>query len=77
MPQDTIEFIPTLLNYKQLREMGITYSREHLHRLEAAGTFPRRVRLSPQKIAWFEHEILAWLNQRSTERLVHQYREHN
>jgi hypothetical protein len=30
-----------LRSFKQLIEMGIRYSREHLWRLEAAGKFPR------------------------------------
>jgi prophage regulatory protein len=65
-----------LFSYKQLTEMGIRFSREHLWRLEAANRFPRRVRLSPQKIAWFEHEILDWLEQRSAERAGRIYRDH-
>jgi prophage regulatory protein len=63
-----------LLNLKQLSEMGISYSREHLWRLEAAKKFPRRLYLSPQKIAWFEDEILAWIEERAAERGSRIYR---
>ena len=64
-----------MLSLKQLRDRGITFSREHLRRLEAKGLFPRRIYLSPQKIAWFEDEILAWLAERDAERLTRVYRD--
>jgi prophage regulatory protein len=66
-----------ILNYKQLIELGIRFSREHLWRLEAAGLFPRRIRLSPQKVAWFEREILDWLEARAAERQHRVYRAHD
>jgi prophage regulatory protein len=65
-----------LLSFKQLLEIGIRFSREHVWRLEAAGKFPRRIYLSPQKIAWFEDEILAWLAERDSEREARVYRSH-
>ena len=66
-----------LLSWKQLKEeFGISFSREHLWRLEAAGKFPRRIYLSPQKVAWFENEILAWLAERAAERETRIYRVH-
>jgi prophage regulatory protein len=65
-----------LLSYKQLQESGIRFSREHLRRLEAADKFPKRIRLSPQKIAWFEDEIIAWLAERDGERATRVYRVH-
>jgi prophage regulatory protein len=66
-----------LLTFKILLEMGIRFSREHLWRLEAAGKFPRRVYLSPQKVAWFEDEILNWLDARDAERETRVYRAHD
>jgi prophage regulatory protein len=57
-----------LLQFKQLIELGISFSREHIRRLEEAGKFPKRIRLSPQKIAWFEDEILTWVSERDAER---------
>jgi prophage regulatory protein len=65
-----------LLTYKDLKAMGISFSREHLYRLEASRKFPRRIYLSPQKIAWFEDEILAWLTERDAERATRVYRAH-
>jgi prophage regulatory protein len=66
-----------LLSLKQLRDLGITFSREHLWRLEAANKFPRRIYLGPQKIAWFEDEIHAWLEERAAERSNRVYRNHD
>jgi prophage regulatory protein len=66
-----------LLTFANLKELGISFSREHLWRLERAGRFPRRIYLSPQKIAWFESEIVEWLADRSAERLHRKYRAHD
>jgi prophage regulatory protein len=65
-----------LLTYSQLASMGIKYSREHLWRLEAAGKFPRRLYLSPQKVVWFEHEVFEWLDERAADRHSRIYRVH-
>ena len=66
-----------LLTYKDLKAIGISFSREHLWRLEAANKFPRRIYLSRQKIAWFEDEIFAWLAEREAERTTRVYRVHD
>ncbi len=39
-------------------------SRSHIHRLEAAGQFPRRVKLSLAASAWIESEIDNWASAR-------------
>jgi prophage regulatory protein len=67
---------PRLLSFKQLLEIGVRFSREHLWRLEAANKFPRRLYLSPQKVVWYEDEILAWLAERDAERETRVYRVH-
>jgi prophage regulatory protein len=46
-----------LLGRRDLRMRGIDYSNVHLLRLEADGKFPRRVYLSPARVAWIETEI--------------------
>jgi prophage regulatory protein len=66
-----------LVNFKQLRAMGISWSREHVWRLEAKNKFPRRIYLSPQKVAWFEDEVLQWLEARAAERNTRIYRSHD
>lgn len=37
------------------------YSRTHIYRLEAAGDFPRRVKLGPNSIRFYSVEIEAWM----------------
>jgi prophage regulatory protein len=52
---------PRFLSRQQLRERGINYSNPHMLRLEAEGKIPRRVYLSPGRVAWVETEILAYI----------------
>lgn len=52
-----------LLSKKQVREL-VLYSPAHIDRLEQAGQFPKRVRLSPHRtgrVGWLEDEIMAWI----------------
>lgn len=66
-----------LLDYRQLKAMGIPWSREHIYRLEAKNAFPRRLYLSPQRIAWFEDEILEFLDAKAAERHSREYPAHD
>ncbi len=50
-----------LLTRGDLRVRGISYSNPHLIDLERRGRFPRRVTLSPAKVAWVEAEVDSWL----------------
>ena len=43
-------------------------SRGTLYRLERAGTFPNRRRLSPNCVAWIEQEITDWIESRPVAR---------
>ena len=47
------------LSFAELRAVkGITYTRQHIARLEAAGRFPRRVRFAGgSRVGWIEEEI--------------------
>jgi prophage regulatory protein len=56
-----------LLSKKQLREM-VLYSPQHIARLEAAGKFPKRIRLGQSRVGWLEEEVRGWLNARIAER---------
>ena len=52
-----------LLSKKQVKEI-VLYSYAQIDRLEAAGLFPKRVRLSSYKrgrVGWVEREVLLWL----------------
>lgn len=52
-----------LLSKKHVREM-VLYSPQHIARLEAAGQFPKRVRLGAARVGWVEQEVLDWLTAR-------------
>ena len=61
-----------IIQYKDLESAkGIPYSRAHVDRLEKAGKFPKRVKLSEGRYAaagWLESEIDAWIAERVAER---------
>jgi prophage regulatory protein len=56
-----------ILSKQQLRE-AVLYSPQHVARLEAAGQFPKRVQLGPNRVGWVEEEVLDWLQQRINRR---------
>jgi prophage regulatory protein len=59
-----------LLRFSDLKpEKGIPWSRMHLDRLEKAGKFPRRIKLSPNAVAWFESEVDEFLSAKAAERV--------
>lgn len=43
----------------------VGYSRASLYRLEAAGHFPRRIKLGPAATAWRLSDIRAWMESRA------------
>ena len=53
-----------VLTFDQLKGKGVPYCRMHIDRLEKAGEFPKRVQLSPNRVAWVESEIDDWIAQR-------------
>lgn len=57
-----------LITRKELKEMGIYASNTTLLRWDAAGEFPKRVRMSRTSIAWLLAEIIEWLNDKAGER---------
>ena len=42
----------------------IPYSQNHLRRLEAQGSFPKRVRIGANRVAWVRQEIDSWIDAR-------------
>ncbi len=58
-----------ILSKRQLKEL-VLYSPQHIARLEAAGTFPKRVQLGPNRVGWVEDEVLDWLRERIERREV-------
>ena len=56
-----------LLSKKQVREI-VLYSPQHVARLEAAGQFPKRVRLGAGRVGWVDTEVHDWLAARIAQR---------
>lgn len=52
-----------LLSKKEVRSK-VLYSPAHIARLEAAGQFPKRVRLGPGRVGWVDEEVESWLRER-------------
>jgi prophage regulatory protein len=42
----------------------VPYTIQHIYRKEKAGTFPRRVRVGANRVAWVHSEILEWMKAR-------------
>ncbi len=52
-----------ILSKRQVKEL-VLYSPQHIARLEAAGQFPKRVKLGQCRVGWVEQEVLDWLQDR-------------
>jgi prophage regulatory protein len=59
-----------LVPYENLRDYGITASKVSIWRWERAGQFPKRVQVSPARVAWVDSEILKWLADRAAARFT-------
>ena len=55
--------LPRLIPYRELAQR-VALSRSTIWRMERAGQFPKRRRLSVNKVAWWEPEIEEWLRNR-------------
>ncbi len=54
-----------LVTKKELKSIyGVPYSFAHIARLEAAGQFPKRVRLGACRVAWVADEVQGWIDER-------------
>jgi prophage regulatory protein len=54
-----------LVSKKELKSVyGVPYSFAHVARLEAAGHFPKRVRLGACRVAWLAEEVQNWIDER-------------
>lgn len=42
----------------------VPYSRSHLWRMKREGTFPRRIKLGANRVAWAADEIQEWITSR-------------
>jgi predicted DNA-binding transcriptional regulator AlpA len=63
--------LPTGLPVQHVRlrplQTIVPYTNMHLHRLEKAGKFPKRIRLGPGRVVWNLSEVLAWVEARRAE----------
>jgi predicted DNA-binding transcriptional regulator AlpA len=57
-----------LLSRHDLRALGIAVSNPTLLLWEAECKFPKRLTLSPARVAWLQHEVLAWIESKAAER---------
>lgn len=46
----------------------VPYTIQHIYRKEKAGTFPRRVRIGHNRVAWVLSEVMDWMRARMAER---------
>lgn len=58
-----------IIDRHELRRL-VPYSDIHVLRLERSGRFPQRVRLGPHRVGWVLAEVLDWIAQRKSERLL-------
>ena len=62
-------FPKQVVSKKELRTVcGIPYSPQHIARLEAAGQFPKRIRLGQNRVVWLLKEVEEWLDARIAKR---------
>jgi prophage regulatory protein len=58
-----------LVTKKELKSIyGVPYCPAHIARLEAAGSFPKRVTLGACRVAWVAEEVEAWIEERVASR---------
>lgn len=49
--------MPRLLEFWELREHGVPFTRMHVYRLEKQNRFPKRVQIGDHRVGWVEQEI--------------------
>ena len=59
----TLSTTPELIVADEIAQR-IPYSQNHLRRLEAKGSFPKRIRIGANRIAWVREEIDSWIEAR-------------
>jgi len=65
-----------LLRFPQLKaEKNVPFTRQHIRRLQKAGSFPRPVPLGENTTAYLEDEIDEWLTSRVAKRDAQQQRQ--
>ena len=57
-----------LLTFDELRDHGVTFTRQHLDNLERQNRFPKRVAIGEYRIGWVEQEVDAWIEAKISSR---------
>lgn len=50
----------------------VPYTMQQIYRKEKDGTFPKRVRIGANRVAWVESEVQAWMDDRLASRATSQ-----
>ena len=58
------DVLPRVITRKELRQL-VPYTPQHILRLEKQGKFPKRIKIGERRVAWWLHEVMAWLAERS------------
>ena len=56
----------TLIKLPEVKRRTTLSTSEVYRRLEA-GTFPKQIKLGAKAVAWLEHEVQAWIDERVAE----------
>jgi prophage regulatory protein len=56
-----------IIDRHELRNL-VPYHVTHLARMEAAGEFPKRIRIGLARVGWSLKEVRAWIEQKKRER---------
>jgi prophage regulatory protein len=67
MPQNTETPGKRVLSQQAVLEK-VPVSRTTLWRMERTGDFPKRMKISPNRIGWLETDVDAWLEERKPSR---------
>lgn len=57
------EIVMRILSKSQVTEL-VSYSPQHIARLEKVEEFPKRIQLGPNRVGWLESEIIEWIEVR-------------
>ena len=59
------DHLPRVITRRELRRL-VPYTPQHILRLEKKGNFPKRIKVDERRVGWWLHEVMAWLDQKSS-----------
>jgi prophage regulatory protein len=57
--------LPRVITRRELQRL-VPYCPQHILRLEKKGKFPKRIKVGERRVGWWLHEVMAWLDQKSS-----------